>query len=94
MCNLNIGNVYDTPLKHIEYGLLRSLPAAVTKIVVNQILRYDYSAEWPALKAECQREFDELTVKLPELQAAYDEAVRELEMPLDHYSDPKNSEEV
>ena len=93
MCNLNIGNVYDTPLKHIEYGLLRSLPAAVAKIVVNQILRYDFSAEWPSLKAQCQREFDELTGKLPGLQAEYDEQVRQLEIPLDHYSDPKNSEE-
>ena len=92
MCNLDLDNVYESKEKHIEYGLLRSLPAAVAKIVVNQILRYDYSAEWPSLKAKCAAEYAAITEKLPELQAVYDDAVRQAELPLDFYSDPKNSE--
>jgi len=92
MCNLNLNNVYESAAKHIEYGLLRSLPGAVRTIVEGRSQRYELSAEWPSLKAECQREFEALTEKLPELQAVYDDAVRVLELPLDHYSDPKNSE--
>jgi len=34
----------------------------------------------------------ELQSKLPGLQALYDDAVRQAELPLDFYSDPKNSE--
>ena len=86
MCNLNLNNVYESKEKHIEYGLLRSLPAAVAKIVVNQILRYDYSAEWPSLKAKCAAEYAAITEKLPELQSVYDDAVQVSEMPLNFYT--------
>jgi len=86
MCNLNLNAVYESAAKHIEYGLLRSLPAAVAKIVVNQILRYDYSAEWPSLKAKCAAEYAAITEKLPELQSVYDDAVQVSEMPLNFYT--------
>jgi len=90
-CILNIGGVYESKERHLEHGLKNLLRAAVDTIVENQRMRFDYSAEWPSLRSECEKEFAVLTASLPALQAAYDDAVHELEKPLDHYSDPQRS---
>ena len=91
-CILNIDNVYASPEKHLE-SLQRLLPAGVSKTVDSgKMIRLAYSPQWVTLKAECQVELDELTARLPELQAEYDAAVQQAELPLDYYSDPKNQE--
>ena len=50
------------------------------------MIRLSYSPQWPTLKSESQVEFDELTARLPELQAEYDAAIEQVEVPLDFYS--------
>ena len=90
VCVLNVGGVYDSPAKHIEYALRRNLPEAVTKTVDGGgMIRLAYSPEWPALKSAAEVEFAELNSKLPELQAAYDAELFEIEKGLDFYSNPQ-----
>lgn len=91
-CVLNINSVYESAKQHIEFGLRNLLPAAVSTTVQNSMISHGYSPKWPALKAECEREFSELSSRLPELQAEYDEAIRQAELPLEYYADPKNQE--
>lgn len=84
---LNLGGVYATKEDHVRFGLSRLLPDAVIRNT------NAFSQEWPALKAACQREFDELNKKLPKLQEAYDKALAVAEAPLAYYSDPAIWEE-
>ena len=92
VCILNVGGVYPTQEKHLE-SLQRLLPKAVSKTVDGwKMIRLSYSSEWPTSKPECQAELAELEQRLPELQAEYDAAVQQAELPLDYYSDPKNQE--
>ena len=87
VCVLNVGGVYDSPARHIEYGLRRLYPEAVTKTVDGGgMIRLAYSPEWPALKSAAEVEFAEVNSKLPELQAAYDAELTEIEKGLDFYS--------
>ena len=85
-CILNIDNVYASPEKHLE-SLQRLLPKAVSKSVdAGKMIRLAYSAQWVALRTECQTELDELQQRLPKLQAEYDQAIEQVEAPLDYYS--------
>ena len=96
-CILNLNQVYESQNKHLEYGLRRQLPDAVRTIIEgpkdgNRSLRYAYSDQWPSLKAECQKEYDELSERLPEIQREYDEALAIVQAPLGYWTDPKNWE--
>lgn len=92
-CILNIDNVYESKETHLGFGLKNLLRAAVTQSVEGNMIRLSYSPEWPLLRVECEREFSELSGRLPELQAEYDEAIRQAELPLSYYADPKNQEQ-
>ncbi len=94
ICVLNVGNVYADQKTHIENGLRRLLPAAVVQGVSGRMITLAYSAEWPALKAECEQEFAELNTKLPGIQAEYDQQIAAAELPLNFYSDPANQENI
>jgi len=86
VCILNIGNVYPNSADHVRFGLSQLLPAAMIRNTLA------YSQEWPALKAECEREFAELNKQLPGLQREFDAALAIVEAPLGYYADPKNWE--
>lgn len=96
---LNLDNCHGDQKKHLEWGLQRSLPAAVEKILHgnpklgSQTIELRYSAQWPALKAECEKEYAELSGRLPEIQAEYDEQIRQSELPLDFYSNGPREED-
>lgn len=87
-CILNIGNVYESQERHLEFGLKNLLPAAVITGENGRFITRAYSPEWPTLQAECQREFAELNQRLPDLQAEYDSQIQQAELPLDFYSNP------
>lgn len=89
VCILNHGNVYESQEKHIEFGLKNLLPAAVITGLNGRTITRAYSPEWPALKADAEREFAEVNQRLPEIQAEYDEQTRQAEQPLDYYSTPE-----
>ena len=91
-CILNIGGAYEDQKKHLEFGLKNLLPAAVTEGVRNSMIQRTYSPEWPALKAECEQEYADLSERLPSLQDEHEEAIQAAELPLDFYSDPENME--
>ena len=92
VCILNVGGVYDRPEKHIEYALRRNLPDAVRTIVEGNSRRYVYSDQWPALKSAAEVEFSEVNAKLPEIQAAYDAELFEIEKGLDFYSNGQQND--
>jgi len=90
-CILNLGNVYESPDRHIEYGLKRLCPDAVISTAHNRMMSYGYSPAWPGIKADCEREYAEVTARIPELQAAYDVALAEVKRPLiDYFMNPDN----
>lgn len=91
-CILNVDNVYENQSRHLEYGLRRLLPEAVATGISGRMIQYAYSERWPAFKAECQKEFNELSERLPEIQVAYDEALAIVQTPLGYWTDPKNWE--
>lgn len=88
---LNLGNIYESPQKHLD-ALRFLLRAAVTEGVSGGLITRAYSPEWPALKAGSEIEYADLSGRLPELQAEYDEAIRQAELPLSFYANPKNQE--
>lgn len=91
-CVLNVGGVYDRPEMHID-ALRRLCPDAVTSAVQGRMMSYQYSPAWPGIKADCEREYSEVTARLPELQAAFDTALAEVRMPLiDYFMNPQENE--
>jgi len=73
-------------------ALKRSFREAITDHVEGRSLTYRLAPAWPGIRIAIEAELAELQSKLPGLQALYDDAVRQAELPLDFYSDPKNSE--
>ena len=53
-CILNIGGVYDRPEMHID-ALRRLCRDAVTTTTYGRMLNFQYSPEWPQIKADCER---------------------------------------
>ena len=92
VCILNVGDVYESPARHIEWGLRGLCPAAVTQTVEVGWNRYAYSPSWPALKSAAEVEFAELNSKLQELQAAYDAELAVIETALDFYSNGRQND--
>lgn len=88
---LNLGNVYESPQKHLDALKFLSRAAVLEGVSGNFVTRA-YSPEWPAIKAAAEIEYADLAGRLPELQAEYDEAIRQAESPLSYYADPKNQE--
>jgi hypothetical protein len=84
-CVLNLGGVYDSVATHIDYGLRRLCPDAVTSTVRGGMMSYHYSPEWPSLKAAAETEYAEITARIPELQAAFDTALAAVQKPLTDY---------
>ena len=84
-CILNLGNVYESPAQHIDFGLKRLCPAAVVTHTAGRTVEYRYSQEWPSLKAQHERELAELNQRLPELQTAYDVELATVRAPLTAY---------
>jgi archaellum component FlaC len=89
---LNLGNIYQSPQKHLD-ALKFLSRAAVLEGASGGFITRAYSPEWPAIKAGSEIEYADLSGRLPELQAEYDEAIRQAELPLSYYADPKNQEQ-
>lgn len=85
VCILNHGGVYARLETHID-GLRRLLPEAVSQSVSGRMIAHRFSDRWPSLKSEHEREFAELNQRLPDLQAAFDGELSEIESPLNFYS--------
>ena len=92
VCILNVGDVYESTARHIEFGLRQLFPEAVTQTDENRWNQYVYSPSWPGLKSAAEVEFAELNSKLPELQAAYDAELAEIENRLDFYSNGQQND--
>lgn len=84
-CVLNLGGVYDSVATHIDYGLRRLCPDAVTSTAHGRMMSYNYSPAWPGIKAAAETEHAELSQQIPGLQAAYDVALAEVRKPLTDY---------
>jgi len=82
---------YQNQSLYLE-ALRRSFREAITDHVEGRSLTYRLAPAWPGIRIAIEAELAELQSKLPGLQALYDDAVRQAELPLDFYSDPKNSE--
>lgn len=90
-CILNIDNVYENQGRHLEYALSKNLPDAVEIVLHgpaggNRTIERRYSAAWPALRAQCQQEYAAVCEQIPDLQAEYNAAIEQAELPLGFYA--------
>lgn len=72
--------------------LQRSFRDAVEDVVSNRIMVRKLSPAWPSIRVAIENELIELQAKLVDMRAEYLAAIQQAELPLDHYSDPKNME--
>jgi len=89
---LNFGNILESQDRHLD-ALRRLCRDAVSQQADGRMLRFSYSPAWPGIKADAEREFAELTTRIPALQEAYDAELAKIRRPLvDYFMNPEEND--